>query len=88
MYNAREMDPDEGIRTLVESETFVQAFSPGSTLEPGLKAFRQRGPKCPLETPTLLRTGNKEGVPTAFSRNDWRGLLAQGGITNPFSLSW
>jgi hypothetical protein len=25
---------------LVESEAFVLAFSPGSTLEPGLKAFR------------------------------------------------
>jgi hypothetical protein len=35
----------------VESEAFVRAFSPGSTLEPGLKAFHQRGPKCSLETP-------------------------------------
>jgi hypothetical protein len=40
--------------SLVESEAFVRAFSPGSTLEPGLKAFRRRGPKCPLETPPLL----------------------------------
>jgi hypothetical protein len=32
----------------VESETFVRAFSPGSTLEPGLKAFRRRGPKWSL----------------------------------------
>jgi hypothetical protein len=41
------------IPSLVESEAFVQAFSPGSTLEPGLKAFRRRGPKCPLKTPPL-----------------------------------
>jgi hypothetical protein len=40
-----------GLRSLVESEPFVWAFSPGSTLEPGLKAFRRRGPKCLLETP-------------------------------------
>jgi hypothetical protein len=33
---------------LVEKEALVRAFSPGSTLEPGLKAFRQRGPKCSL----------------------------------------
>jgi hypothetical protein len=40
-------------QTLVERETLVRAFSPGSTLEPGLKAFRRRGPKCSLETPPL-----------------------------------
>jgi hypothetical protein len=34
---------DEG--TLVESEALVRAFSPGSTLEPGLKAFHRRGLK-------------------------------------------
>jgi hypothetical protein len=53
--------------TVVESEAFVQAFSPGSTFELRLKAFRRRGPKCPLETPTLysrfvLRTMTKGGV--------------------------
>jgi hypothetical protein len=32
-------------------EALVRAFSPGSTLEPGLNAFRRRGPKCWLETP-------------------------------------
>jgi hypothetical protein len=37
--------------SLVESEALVLAFSPGSTLEPGLKAFRRRGLKCCLETP-------------------------------------
>jgi hypothetical protein len=31
--------------TLVEIEALVQSFSPGSTLEPGLKAFRRRGSK-------------------------------------------
>jgi hypothetical protein len=31
--------------SLVESEALVGAFSPGSTLEPGLNAFRRRGPK-------------------------------------------
>jgi hypothetical protein len=35
-------------RTLVESEPFVRTFSPGSTLEPGLKAFCRRGPQCSL----------------------------------------
>jgi hypothetical protein len=43
--------------TLVESEPFVRAFSPGSTLEPGLKAFRRHGPKCSLETPPLVPVG-------------------------------
>jgi hypothetical protein len=36
---------------LVEREALVRAFSPGSTLEPRLKAFRRHGPKCSLETP-------------------------------------
>jgi hypothetical protein len=31
--------------TLVESEALVRAFSPGSSLESGLKVFRRRGPK-------------------------------------------
>jgi hypothetical protein len=34
--------------TLVEREAFVLAFSLGSTLEPGLKVFRRRGPKWSL----------------------------------------
>jgi hypothetical protein len=34
--------------TLVESEPFVRAFSPGSTLQLRLKAFSRRGPKCSL----------------------------------------
>jgi hypothetical protein len=42
---------------LVEREAFVRAFSLGSTLEPGLKAFRRRGPKCSLETPPLVPIG-------------------------------
>jgi hypothetical protein len=32
-------------QTLVEREVLVRAFSPGSTLELGLKAFHRRGPK-------------------------------------------
>jgi hypothetical protein len=43
--------------TLVEWETLVRAFSPGSTLEPGLKAFHQRCPKCWSETPHLVPDG-------------------------------
>jgi hypothetical protein len=35
--------------TLVEREALVRAFSPGSTLEPGLKAFHRRDPKWVLE---------------------------------------
>jgi hypothetical protein len=70
--------------TLVEREAFVRAFSPGSTLESGLKTFRRRGPKWLLETPVT-----KGGVPTTFSRNGWRRLLAPGTETKgPFSLSW
>jgi hypothetical protein len=34
--------------TLVERETLVRAFNPGSTLEPGLKVFRRRDSKCLL----------------------------------------
>jgi hypothetical protein len=33
------------LHSLVESEALVRAFSPGSTLEPELKAFYRRGPK-------------------------------------------
>jgi hypothetical protein len=39
---------DPLVRALVEREAFVQAFSPDSTLEPRLKAFHRRGPKCSL----------------------------------------
>jgi hypothetical protein len=42
---------------LVESEALVRAFSPGSTLEPRLKAFRQRGPKCWREATPLVSVG-------------------------------
>jgi hypothetical protein len=37
------------LTSLVESEALVRAFSPSSILEPGLKAFRRRGPKWVLE---------------------------------------
>jgi hypothetical protein len=68
-------------------EAFVRAFSPDSTLEPGLKAFRRRGPKCSLETPPFSpgwynQPWQKGCLPTAFLCNDWRELLA------PFSLGW
>jgi hypothetical protein len=42
-----------GKLTLVERVALVRAFSPSSTLEPGLTAFCRRGPKCSLETPPL-----------------------------------
>jgi hypothetical protein len=42
---------------LVEREALVRAFSPGSTLEPGLKVFRRRGLKCWLKTPPLVSVG-------------------------------
>jgi hypothetical protein len=45
------------VLTLVESEAFVLAFSPVSTLEPGPKAFHRRGPKWSLETPPLVLVG-------------------------------
>jgi hypothetical protein len=41
--------------TLVEREVLLRPFSPGSTLERVLKAFRQRGPKwVPELTPSPL----------------------------------
>jgi hypothetical protein len=42
------------LQTRVESETSEWAFSPGSTMELRLKAFRRRGPKWGNGTPTLL----------------------------------
>jgi hypothetical protein len=44
--------------SLVEREAFVQAFSPGTTLEPGLKTFCRRGPKCHECSPTLVPVDN------------------------------
>jgi hypothetical protein len=40
--------PYHDLYTLVESKALVWAFSPGSTLELGLKAFRRCGPKWVL----------------------------------------
>jgi hypothetical protein len=37
-----------GPGVVVESEASVRAFSPSSTLEPGVKAFCRCGPKCSL----------------------------------------
>jgi hypothetical protein len=42
---------------LVESETSIRVFSPSSTLEPRLKAFRRGGPNCWLETTPLVLVG-------------------------------
>jgi hypothetical protein len=72
---------------LVEREALVRAFSPDSTLEPRLKVFRRHGPKCWLETlpfsPDWYNQPWQKGwLPTSFTHNDWRGLLAPGGITN------
>jgi hypothetical protein len=36
------------VRPTTQLNAFILAFSPGSTLEPGLKAFRRRGPKWSL----------------------------------------
>jgi hypothetical protein len=44
--------------TPVEREVFVRAFSPGSTLEPGLKTFCRRGPKCHECSPILVPVDN------------------------------
>jgi hypothetical protein len=78
---------DNTARPLVEREALVRAFSLGSTLEPKLKAFRRRGSKGSLETPPFSpgwynQPWQKGCLPMAFSRNDWRGILALGGITN------
>jgi hypothetical protein len=35
-----------GLDSLVEREALVQAFSPGSTLESGLKGFHRHGHEC------------------------------------------
>jgi hypothetical protein len=59
------VDPHASEATLVEREALVRAFSPDSTLDPGLKAFRQRGPKCSLETPPPL-------VPVGITNHDKR----------------
>jgi hypothetical protein len=40
------------LNALMEREALVQAFSPGSTLELGLKAFRGRASKCSLAAPS------------------------------------
>jgi hypothetical protein len=47
--------------SLVEREAFVRAFSPSSTLKPGLKAFCRRGPKCHECSPTLVQVDNTTG---------------------------
>jgi hypothetical protein len=55
------------VGSLVEWEALVRAFSPHSTVEPGLKAFRRRGPKWLRMTPTFCpgwynQSGLKGGV--------------------------
>jgi hypothetical protein len=44
----KKIDINKRLGTLVEREALLRVFSSGSTLNPGLKAFRRRGPKCSL----------------------------------------
>jgi hypothetical protein len=59
---------DVDLPTGGEREDLVRTFSPGSTLESGLKVFRRRGPKCSLVTPPL--------VPVAITNRD-KGAASQ-----------
>jgi hypothetical protein len=63
---------------LVEREALVQAFSPGSTLEPGLKVFRRRGPKCSLETPLLVPVGITNRDKRAASQRHFPAMIDAG----------
>jgi hypothetical protein len=63
------------VHTLVESEAFVRAFSPGSTLEQGLKAFLSTWPEMlavvgPPLVPVRITNRDKRGIPTARSGNN------------------
>jgi hypothetical protein len=42
-FHAYKERPNPSPSALVEREALVRAFSPGSTLEPGLKGFHRRG---------------------------------------------
>jgi hypothetical protein len=73
------------VLALVESEAFLRAFSPGSTLEPRLKAFRRRGLKwqqipiafCPC---WYYQPRLKEGAQPLLRDNYWCQVLVPGGI--------
>jgi hypothetical protein len=69
--------------SLVEREALVRAFSPGSTLEPGLKAFRRRGPNCSLETPPLVSVGITNRDKRAASQRHLPAMIARA-----FSTGW
>jgi hypothetical protein len=85
-----------GTPTLVESEAFVLPFSPGSTLEWGLKAFCWRDPKWVWEAPPFSpgwynQPWQKGWLPTSISSNDWCEplvwvVLPTGAKGCPFSL--
>jgi hypothetical protein len=64
-------------------EDLVQAFSPGSTLEPGLKIFRRRGPKCSLETTPLVPVGITNRDKRAASQRHFSAIM-----TRAFSTGW
>jgi hypothetical protein len=63
---------------LVESEAFVRAFSPGSTLEPGLMTFRRRGSKCSPETPPLVPVGITNRDKRAASQRHFPAMIDAG----------
>jgi hypothetical protein len=83
--------------TLVKSEALVRAFSPGSTLEPGLKTCRRRGLKC-LRAPIpccpswYYQLGLKGERPTAVLRQLFAPTFSPGWYSHPrlkpFSLVW
>jgi hypothetical protein len=66
------------LQSFLESRAFVRAFSPGSTLEPGLKAFRRRGPKCSLETPPLVPVGISNRDKRAASQRHFPAMIDAG----------
>jgi hypothetical protein len=71
----------------VESEALVQAFSPNSILEPGLKVFRRRGRNTlgrplPFSPGWYYQLRLKEGIQLLFRVNYWRRPLVLGGVSN------
>jgi hypothetical protein len=56
----------------------VRVFSPGSTLEPGLKVFRRRDPKYSLETPPLVPVGITNHDKRAASQRHFPAMIDVG----------
>jgi hypothetical protein len=74
------------LTTLVESETLVRTFIPGSTLELGLKAFRRRGRNSLGLPPTfyswlVLPTETQRYYQLLFRVSYWRQPLVLGGVS-------